>query len=61
MVVTDLARLKGFYADIIVLDPNTFTDKVSYTDAYEYAVINGQISVENGRYGQKSNGRVLKK
>jgi len=58
---------EGFYADIIVLDPDTFTDKASYTEAYEYAegleyvIINGQISVENREYNQKPNGRVLKK
>lgn len=58
---------EGFYADIIVLDPDTYTDKASYTDAYEYAeglryaIINGHISVENGLYNQKPNGRVLKK
>ncbi len=58
---------KGYYADIIIFNPNTFKDKANYTNAFlfseglEYSIINGKISIENGKFTSKLNGRVLKK
>ncbi len=58
---------KGFYADIIIFNPNTFKDKADYTDAFqlaeglEYSIINGKLSVEKGKITKQLNGKVLKK
>jgi len=56
---------KGYFADIIIFDPNTFSDKANYTNAYKYseglkyAIINGKISIENGIYNESKNGKIL--
>ena len=58
---------EGYFADIIVFDPNTYKDKADYTDAFQfseglqYSIINGEIVVENGKYLDKKNGRILSK
>jgi len=57
----------GYYADIIIFNPKTFKDKADYTDAFQYAegleysIINGQISIEDSKYTDKLNGKVLTK
>lgn len=64
--IPDRGALKvGYYADIIIFDPDRFKDKADYTDAFQlsegldYSIINGQISVENGQFMEKKNGKVL--
>ena len=58
---------KGYYADIIIFNPETFQDKANYKDAFqlaqglEYSIINGKISVANGKFTNQLNGKVLKK
>ncbi len=58
---------EGFYADIIIFNPKSFKDKADYTDSFqlseglEYSIINGKISIENGKFTNKLNGKVLKK
>jgi len=58
---------KGYYADIIIFNPKTFKDKANYTNAFqlaeglEYSIINGEISIEKGKYTNKLNGKVLEK
>lgn len=58
---------EGYFADIIIFDPQRFRDKANYTDAFqfseglEYSIINGQLSVENGEFTNQLNGRVLTK
>ena len=58
---------EGYYADIIIFDPDKFVDTAKYTDAFlyakglDYSIINGQISVEKGQFSQQLNGRVLLK
>ncbi|WP_420602591.1 N-acyl-D-amino-acid deacylase family protein [Flagellimonas sp.] len=58
---------EGFYADIIIFNPDTFRDKADYSDAFQYAegleysIINGKISVEKGEFTKKLNGKVLTK
>jgi len=58
---------KGYYADIIIFNPETFKDKADYTNAFqfaeglEYSIINGKLSVEKGKYNDKLNGKVLTK
>ncbi len=59
--------LEGYFADIIVFNPEKYKDKASYKDAFlyaeglEYSIINGVITIENGVFNQKLNGRVLTK
>ena len=58
---------KGYFADIIIFNPKTFKDKADYTNAFqlaeglEYSIINGEISIEKGKFTNKLNGKVLKK
>lgn len=58
---------EGYYADIIIFDPEIFGDKADYDDPFqfsvglEYSLINGKLSVENGQYTGKLNGRTIKK
>lgn len=66
--ISDRGKLKkGYYADVIIFNPETFKDKADYIDAFQYteglqySIINGKISVENGLPTQLLNGKVLKK
>ncbi len=58
---------EGYYADIIIFNPETFKDKADYKDAFqfaeglEYSIINGKLSVENGEFTELLNGKVLTK
>lgn len=58
---------EDYYADIIIFNPQTFKDKADYKDAFqfseglEYSIINGKLSVENGKFTNKLNGKVLTK
>jgi len=58
---------EGYYADIIIFNPETFRDIADYKDAFqlaeglEYSIINGKLSVENGKFTGQLNGKVLKK
>lgn len=57
----------GYFADIIIFNPETFKDIADYTDAFqlaqglEYSIINGKIAVEKGKATTLLNGKVLKK
>lgn len=64
--INNRGRLKeGFFADIIVFDPNTYKDSADYTDAFQlsqglkFSIINGKIAIENGKFTNTLNGRVL--
>ncbi|MEN8124963.1 MAG: amidohydrolase family protein [Bacteroidota bacterium] len=58
---------KDYFADIIIFNPKTFKDKADYSNAFqlaeglEYSIINGKISVENGKFTETLNGKVLTK
>ncbi|MDC9721285.1 MAG: amidohydrolase family protein [Urechidicola sp.] len=58
---------EGYYADVIIFNPETFKDVADYKDAFqfseglEYSIINGKLSVENGEFTEELNGKVLKK
>lgn len=58
---------EGYYADIIIFDPETFGDKADYQDPFQlseglrYSIINGKLSVEKGTFNGQLNGRTLKK
>ena len=57
----------GYFADIILFNPQTFKDKADYTDAFQfaeglvYSIINGEIVIENGQFLEQRKGRVLTK
>jgi len=66
--IPNRGKLKeGYYADVIIFNPETFKDKADYADAFqvseglEYSIINGKLSVENGVFTNLLNGKVLKK
>ena len=58
---------EGYFADIIIFNPETFKDIANYEDAFQlseglvYSIINGKVSVENGEFTGELNGRVLSK
>ena len=58
---------EGYFADVIIFDPKTFKDVADYSNAFEMAVglefsiINGKLSVEDGKFTNQLNGRVLTK
>jgi N-acyl-D-amino-acid deacylase len=61
------ALKEGYFADIIIFNPERFKDKADYSDAFqfaeglEYSIINGKIAVEKGEATKLLNGIVLKK
>ena len=66
--IPNRGKLKeGYYADIIIFNPETFMDKADYNNAFqlseglEYSIINGKLSVEKGKFTDQLNGKVLTK
>ena len=66
--ISNRGKLKeGYFADVIIFNPDTFKDVANYSDAFqfseglEYSIINGKISIEKGEYTNALNGEVLKK
>ena len=60
------ALLTGNYADIVVFDPRSISDRASYKDpkqassGIEYVFVNGQISWQNGEMPGTGAGRALR-
>ncbi len=58
--------LPGYAADIVIFDPNTVKDLATYTAPHQlsvgfrYVLVNGQITMENGRHTGARNGVVLR-
>lgn len=56
----------GYYADIVVIDLGNFTDRATYTDRSRYSegvvylLVNGKLSIDNGKLTGKRGGRALK-
>lgn len=56
----------GYYADLVLLDWEALEDKASYTDPHRYpvgvegVVVNGVVSIQNGKNREKRNGKVLR-
>ena len=59
--------LEGFKADVVIFDPETISDRATYADAHRYAtgveavVVNGVISIQNGRHTGALAGKILLK
>ncbi len=56
---------KGYKADVAIFDPETIRDNATFDDARqysagtEYVIVNGKISIENGKYSDALNGKLL--
>ena len=59
--------IEGFKADIAIFDPDTVRDNATYEDARQYAtgvqyvIVNGKVSVADGKYNGTKAGKVLLK
>ena len=57
---------EGYFADIVVFDPQTFRDQATFTKPLAWSTgvkrlfVNGQIAVEDGRPTEKLAGRALR-
>jgi len=58
---------KKYYADIVVLSPDSLADNSTYTNPYKYSsgidwvIVNGKIAMKNGELTGIKAGKVLKK
>src|SRR5438067_8062106 len=58
---------EGYFADVVVFDPNTVVDRSTYEQpellatGMEFVIVNGKVAVENGAYTGDLAGRALKK
>lgn len=58
---------KGYYADLVIFDPHTIQDTATFTSPYQYplgihyVIVNGEISIAEGKFTGKMMGKVLKK
>ena len=58
---------KGYYADIVVFDPETVIDKATFADPHQYpdgidaVLVNGKITVQRGEHTGVLNGRALRR
>ena len=59
---------EGYYADIVIFDPETIADKATYADPKQYTVgidtviVNGQISMRDGKQIDEVHaGRMLRR
>ena len=58
---------KGNFADIVIFDPNIIKDRATYRDPFrfpagiEWVIVNGRVSVENGKFLGERAGAVLRK
>lgn len=56
---------KGYKADVAIFNPETIRDNATFDDARqystgtEYVIVNGKISIENGKYNGALNGKLL--
>ncbi len=56
---------KGYKADIVIFDSETIRDNATHADSrlystgIEYVIVNGNISIENGKYNDSLAGKLL--
>jgi N-acyl-D-amino-acid deacylase len=59
--------LEGNYADIVLIDPASVSDKATFTQPHQFSVgipwvlVNGEIIVDNGRHTARRSGRALRR
>jgi N-acyl-D-aspartate/D-glutamate deacylase len=57
---------KGYYADVVVFDPQTYRDKATYDQPHQYATgvrylfVNGRVVIDRGEFQNVLAGRVLR-
>jgi N-acyl-D-amino-acid deacylase len=57
---------KGYYADLVLFDPDTIMDQATFQDPHQYAigvdsvVVNGKVTVYQGEHTGVTAGRMLK-
>jgi N-acyl-D-aspartate/D-glutamate deacylase len=57
----------GMWADITVFNPETVIDRATYKEPHNfpagipYVVVNGEITISEGKYTGKNSGRTLRK
>jgi len=58
---------EGYYADIVIFDPDNIKDKATYANPHQYpegikyVIVNGEIVVDNGEITGRKPGKILKK
>lgn len=58
---------KGFYADVTVFDPDTVIDRATFEEPHQYPIgieqvlVNGVVTVRNGKHTGAKAGRILKR
>jgi N-acyl-D-aspartate/D-glutamate deacylase len=58
---------EGMWADVVVFDPETVTDKATYLDPHQFpegilhVLVNGQTVVANGKQTERLPGKVLRR
>lgn len=56
---------EGYKADLVIFDPETIRDNATYlaphqySSGIDYVIINGKISIKNGKYNNSLNGKPL--
>jgi len=61
------ALKSGYFADIVVFDPDKIIDRATWTDPHqypqgiEYVLVNGQIVIEGGEHSGSLPGKILRK
>jgi N-acyl-D-aspartate/D-glutamate deacylase len=56
----------GYYADVVVFDPQSFRDKATFDKPHQYAAgvrylfVNGKLAIEEGKYTDMLAGKVLR-
>jgi N-acyl-D-amino-acid deacylase len=56
----------GYFADVVVFDPETFRDKATYDNPHQYATgvrylfVNGKLAIDEGKYTGALAGKVLR-
>ena len=57
---------KGFWADLVIFDPNTIIDNATFEAPHQYptgithVMVNGQVAIENGKHTKSLAGKILK-
>lgn len=58
---------EGFFGDIIILDQSkitekaTFTDPHNYSEGVKYVLVNGKLTIKDGRHMGVMNGKILRR
>jgi len=59
--------LHGYWADMVIFNPDTILDKATYQDpnkyslGIDYVIVNGEVTVEKGNLSEKRYGKVIRR